>query len=354
MQPQPQPSSFALNLKPPANADPMEMMSKLKQVEMRIADLRNKQMEAAQAGRTDEANKFATVLSQHIAAYKKGREFVVKMLEAKRAAAAGAPGQGQGPSSQQPAHDAASTAGTTQHSTPTMVATPQPQLTPNTNPRSTPRLGATPLMAANPNPISAMNPSPSHVSTNSGVSVGSGSAANANAALLQAFNPAASQIPTQSGLAGLSGPDAHSLATMPQHGLPPNNNNNNNNNLGQQPMTPALMAQMRKLVEQRGLAQNGQTLIPGNNAGTNGGTGAPVAPTMPSGGGFSETRDVQWVGTFVWQGTDTARNEKKEVRVQIVAIAPSGNPYAVFLSQPFSINNSHTKPKEWRQHGQKF
>ena len=305
----------------------MEMMSKLKQVEMRIADLRNKQIEHAQAGRTDEANKLTTVLSQHITAYKKGREFVMKSLEAKRAAAAAAQGQGQG--SSQPAHDAASTSGTTQHSTPTMAVTPQPQLTPNTNPRSTPRLAATPLMAANPNPISAMNPSPSHVSTNSGVSVGSGSAANANAALLQAFNPAASQIPTQSGLAGLTGPDGHSLATMPQHGLPLNNNNGNNN-LGQQQMTAAQAVQMRKLVEQRGLAQNGQTLIPGNNAGTNGGTGAPVAPTMA--GGFSETRDVQWVGTFVWQGTDTARSEKKEVRMQIVAIAPSGNPYAVSLT----------------------
>jgi hypothetical protein len=320
MQPQPQPSSFALNLKPTASADPMEMLTKLKQVEMRIAELRNKQLEAAQAGRTEDANKLTVVLSQHIAAYKKGREFVVKMLEAKRAAAA-AQGQGQGQGSSQSAHDPTSTAGTTQHSTPTMAATPQPQLTPNTNPRSTPRLAATPLMAANPNPMSAMNPSPSHVSTNSGVSVGSGSAANANAALLQAFNPAATQIPAQSGLAGLSGSDAHSLTTMQQHGLP------HNNNLGQQPMTPALAAQMRKLVEQRGLAQNGQTLIPGNNAGINGATGAPAAPTMP--GGFSETRDVQWVGTFVWQGTDTARNEKKEVRAQIVAIAPTGNPYAV-------------------------
>jgi hypothetical protein len=315
----------------------MEMMTKLKQVEMRITELRNKQVEAAQAGRTEEANRLMLVLSQHVAAYKKGREFVMKMMEAKRAAAA-AQGQGQGPS--QPAHDPTSTAGTTQHSTPTMPATPQQTPNSRLTPRLTPRLAATPLMAANPNPMSAMNPSPSHASTNSGVSVGSGSAANANAALLQAFNPAATQIPAQSALAGLTGPDAHSLATMPQHGLP----HSNNNNLGQQQqMSANLAVQMRKLVEQRGLTQNTQTLIPaGNSAGTNGGTGAPVAPAMAS--GFSETRDVQWVGTFVWQGTDTARNEKKEVRAQIVATASSGNPCVVSHSWSlFGNTNSHKK-----------
>ena len=300
----------------------MEMLNKLKQVETRIADLRSKQAEAAQAGRTEEANKLQIVLNQHVAAYRKGREFMMKMLEAKRAAAA-AQGQGQGQGPSQPPHDPAPTAGTTQHSTPTMSARHTPQPTPNANSRSTPRLAATPLMAANPNPMSSMNPSPSHASTNSSVGVGSGSAANANAALLQAFNPAATQIPTQSGLAGPSGPDVHSLATMSQHGLP-----HNNSNLGQQQQMPAnLAAQMRKLVEQRGLTQNGQTLLPaGNSTGTNGGTGAPAAPAMA--GGFSEARDAQWVGTFVWQGTDPARNEKKEVRAQIVAIAPSGNPYA--------------------------
>ncbi|KAI9450141.1 hypothetical protein BJY52DRAFT_1304125 [Lactarius psammicola] len=315
MQPQSQPPSFPLNLKPPASADPVEMVTKLKQVEMRIAELRNKHTEATQAGRTDEANKLALILTQHIAAYKKGREFMMKILEAKRAAAAAA--QGQGPSSQ-PAPDPAPTAGTTQHSTPTMSATPQP--TPNANSRSTPRL-ATPRMAANPNPMSAMNPSPSHVTTNSGVGAGSGSAANANAALLQAFNPAAAQIPTQS---GLSGPDAHGLGTMSQLGL------SHNNPLGQQqqPMPPAFAAQMKKLVEQRNLAQNAQTHIPaGNGAGTNGGTGAPVAPAMAGGFGGA-TVDVQWVGTFVWQGTDPTRNEKKEVRAQVVAVAPTGNPLA--------------------------
>jgi len=206
-------------------------------------------------------------------------------------------------------------------------------------------------MAANPNPMSAMNPSPSHVTTNSGVGVGSGSAANANAALLQAFNPAATQIPTQT---GLSGPDAHGLRTMPQHGL------SHNNPLGQQqqqqqPITPAMAAQMRKLVEQRGLAQNAQTHISaGNSAGTNGGTGAPVAPAMT--GGFSETRDVQWVGTFVWQGTDPTRNEKKEVRAQVVAVAPSGNPCAVshlwnLFDNELTLKKNTT---DWRQRGQKF
>ena len=293
----------------------MEMMTKLKQVELRITELRSKQMEAAQAGRTEEANRLTLVLSQHVAAYKKGREFVVKMMEAKRAAAAT---QGQGPS--QPAHDPAPTASTTQHSTPTMSATPQPAPNSRLTPRLTPRLATTPLMAANPNPMLAMNPSPSHASTNSSVSLGSASAANANAALLQAFNPAASQIPAQSALAGLTGPDAHSLATMPQHGLPHNNNNNPGQ---QQQMSASLAMQMRKLVEQR--AQNTQTLMPaGNSVGTNGGTGVPVAP------------DVQWIGTFVWQGTDTARNEKKEVRAQIVATASSGNPCVVsHLLEPF-------------------
>ena len=272
-----------------------------------MAELRNKHMEASQAGRTDEANKLAVILSQHVAAYKKGREFMVKMMEAKRAAEAA-----QG--SSQPVHDpAAPTAGTTQHSTPTISALP----TPNTNTRSTSRL-STPLMAPNPNP---MNPSPSHVSTNSGV--GSGSVANANAALLQAFNPAATQVQTQTGL----GPDDHSLGTMQQqHGLP------HNNTLGQQqPMPAGFAAQMKKLVEQRGLAQNGQTLISaGNSAGINGGAGTPVTPAMAA-AGFGETRDVRWVGTFVWQGTDPARNEKKEVRAQVVATAPSGNPCAVSL-----------------------
>ncbi|KAH8994826.1 hypothetical protein EDB92DRAFT_228064 [Lactarius akahatsu] len=301
MQPQSQPSSF-LNLKPPpATADSVEMLTKLKQVEMRMTDLRNKQLEAAQAGRTDEANKLAVILSQHITAYKKGREFVVRMLEAKKAAAQG---QGQGPSSQ-PAHDPAPTAGTTQHSTPRMSATPQP--TPNANSHSTPRL-TTPRMAANPNPNS-MSASPSHATANSGVGVGSGSAANANAALLRAFNPAAAQIPTQTGLASLSGPEAHGLGAMPQHGF------SHSNPLGQQqqqqPMPPNIAAQMKKLVEQRTLAQNTPVHIPaGNGAGTNGGTGAPVVPGMA--GGFNETRDVQWVGTFVWQGTNPTRNEKKE------------------------------------------
>ena len=200
-------------------------------------------------------------------------------------------------------------------------------------------------MAANP------NPTPSHASTNSDFNVGSGSAANANAALLRAFNPAATQIPEQSALAGLTRPDAHSLAIMPQHGLP----HGNNNNLGQQqPMSAGLAVQMRKLVEQRGFSQNTQMLIPtGDSAGTNGGTGVPVAPEIAS--GFSETRDVQWIGTFVWHGTDPARNEKKEVQAQIVATASSGNPCVVSHSwNLFKNTNSHKKHTERRQRGQRF
>ncbi|KAH8994823.1 hypothetical protein EDB92DRAFT_228497 [Lactarius akahatsu] len=140
-----QPSSFPNLKRLPTTTNSVEMLTKLKQVEMRMTDLRNKQLEAAQAGRTDEANKLAVILSQHITAYKKGREFVVRMLEAKKAAAQG---QGQGPSSQ-PAHDPATTAGTTQHSTPRMSATPQP--TPNANSHSTPRL-TTPRTGRKPEP----------------------------------------------------------------------------------------------------------------------------------------------------------------------------------------------------------
>ena len=181
VQPEPQPLSFSLNMKPAA--DPTEMISKLKQVETRIADLRDKQIEHAQAGRTDEVNKLTTVLSKHITAYKKGREFVMKMFEAKRAAAGC---DGPCPFPHAIAHGAASAAGTTQP------------------------------------------------------------AASAIAALLQMFNPAATHIPTQANLSDVF-----------------------------------------------------------------------------------ETRDVQWVGTFVWQSTDTARKEKKEVRAQIVASALLGNPYAI-------------------------
>ncbi|KAH9160781.1 hypothetical protein EDB89DRAFT_845017 [Lactarius sanguifluus] len=312
-----QPSSF-LNLKPPpTTASSVEILTKLKQVEMRMADLRDKQIEATQAGRTDEADKLGVILSRHIAACKKGREFVMRMLEAKKAtAAAAAAAQGQGPSSQ-PTCDPTPTAGTTQHSTPRMTATPQP--TPNANSHPTLRL-ATPRMAANPDPM------PSHATAKSGVGVGPGSATSANAnAALRAFNPAAAQIPTQTGLAGLSGPEAHGLGAMLQHGL------SHSNPLGQQQqhqsMPPNTAAQMKKLVERRVLAQNATTHIPaGNGARTNGGTGAPIAPTMV--GGFGESRGVQWVGTFVWQGTDPTRNEKKEVRAQIVATAPSGNPHA--------------------------
>src|SRR6266404_3036612 len=123
----------------PVCADPVEMFTKLKQVEMLMNELRNKEIEAIQAGRTDEANRLGSILTQHFTAYKKGREFLMKIVEAKRAAAA----QEQGPS--QPAHNSAPTAGTGEHSMPTMATTSQP--TPNAGPNSTPQQFATPASA---------------------------------------------------------------------------------------------------------------------------------------------------------------------------------------------------------------
>ncbi len=123
----------------PASADPVELFTKLKQVEMLMNELRNKEIEAIQAGRTDEANRLGSILTQHFTAYKKGREFLMKIVEAKRAAAA----QEQGPS--QPAHNSAPTAGTGEHSMPTMATTSQP--TPNAGPNSTPQQFATPASA---------------------------------------------------------------------------------------------------------------------------------------------------------------------------------------------------------------
>jgi hypothetical protein len=326
MQPQPQPQpqlpsqppSFAM-VRQLASADVVDLQAKLKQVEMQIIEMRKKQFEATQAGRTEEANKYNLTLAQQIAAYKKGQQFVMRVSQAKRAVAVA---QAQGSSqSLEPAPDLS----TTQHPTPAVPATPQ--ATPPTTSHSTPRL-ATPRKPGMPvtpmsTPMSASNQPSPNMNPNSSAGGGPGSAANANAnaGLLQAFNPAAAQIPPQAGLGVASLPDGHMIgaAAAPQHGHSPSNS------LGQQPqIPPGVAAQMQQLVEQRGFAQGNKGLIGGNGAGTNTGAGPSTA------GGFGERMDNQWTGTLMWQGTDTTRNEKKEVRTQVTAIAQKGNPCAPF------------------------
>ncbi|KAH9959667.1 hypothetical protein BC827DRAFT_1384663 [Russula dissimulans] len=341
-----QPPSLPLNLKQMASADVADMQAKLKQVELSITEMRNRWMEAAQAGRTEEANKYNFMLTQRIAAYKKGREFVIKVMQAKKFVATG---QAQGSSSQpsQP-HDPGPNPGANQHPSTALPATPQS--TPSTNPHSTPRPTPPriPGIPVTPNTMSAMNSSPPHI-TNSRASAGPTSAANANAnaALLQAFNPAPTQIPPQPGLSGVSvsTPDAHPLGATPtpQHG------HSHSNSMGQPllpQMTPAVAAQMRKLVEQRGLAQGNQGLVGGNGVGTNPGAGPTTAAS------FGEGIDRQWSGTLQWQGTDTTRNEKKEVRAQVTAAAPRGNPFAstwpkVLLLAPLGPAVSTEDFQEW-------
>jgi hypothetical protein len=293
-----------------AGADVVDMQSKLKQVEMRVVEMRKKQIEATQAGRTEEVNKYNLLLAQQMTMYKKGREFVGRVIQAKRVVAAA---EAQG--SSQP-HEPAPDPSTSQHPTPAVPATPQ-ATTPTTS-HSTPRL-ATPRklgLPVNQNPMSATSP---NMNPNAGASGGPGSAASANATLLQPFNPVAAQITPQATLGGAHTPDAHVIASTPQHG------HAHSNSLGQPPhMPPDVAAQMQKLIEQRGFAQGNQGLIGGNGAGMNPGVG----PSNVA--GFGERMDNRWTGTLMWQGTDPTRNERKEVRTQVTAIAPKGNPYAFF------------------------
>jgi hypothetical protein len=266
MQPQPQPSSqppsLPFNLRQFANADTADMQSKLNQVEIRMREMNRMRTEAAQAGRTEDASRFSTMLSQQMVAYKRGREFVAKVMEAKRLVAAA---QAQGsPQSQESAPNPS----TNQHPTPTVSATPQ--ATPPTNPHSTPRLATPrqPAMSVNQSSMSAMTSSPQNVNPNSGAIVGAGS--TANAALLQAFNPAATQIPPQVSLGGAPGSGAHVPGATPQHG------HSHSTSLGQQlpHMSPAAAAHMKKIAEQRGLAQGNQgPIVSGSGAGTNAGPG---------------------------------------------------------------------------------
>jgi len=101
------------------------------------------------------------------------------------------------------------------------------------------------------------------------------------------------------------------LGSTAQHGHP------HNNSLVKQPpqMPPGIVAaQMKQFVEQRGLAQGNQGLIAVENGP---GAGAGAGPKM-------------WSGTLTWQGTDTTRNERKEVRAQVTATATKGDPCAFF------------------------
>jgi hypothetical protein len=106
------------------------MRTKLQQVEMRIRDINKRQIEAANAGNTEEANKQRFILGRQASAYRKGCEFAEKVVYAKKLVMAA---QAQG-SSQPP--DSALNPVTTQHPTPAVSATPQ--ATPPMNPHSTP------------------------------------------------------------------------------------------------------------------------------------------------------------------------------------------------------------------------
>ena len=301
-----------------ASADVGEMRAKLQQVEMRIRDTQKRHLEAANAGNTEEANMQRLILGRQIAAYKKGSEFVEKVVYAKKLVAAG---QAQG-SSQPP--DSVLNPVASQQSTPAVSATPQ--ATTPMNPHSTPRLATPrkPGIPVNQNPISGMSGSSPNINPNLGVTAGPGPPANTNtnAALLQAFNPTAAQTPPRNGLGAVSTPDAHMRGATPQHG------HAHTNSFGTQPPqhlpSAAVAAQMKQFAEQRGPTQGNQGhIISGNSSGTNV-------------GGVGDRMNRQWSGTLTWQGTDTARNERKEVRAQVTATATKGDPCAFFTMESFS------------------
>jgi hypothetical protein len=303
-----------------ASSDVGEMRAKLQQVEMRIRETQKRQIEATNAGNTEEANKQGSILGRQVAAYKKGREFVEKVEYAKKlVTAAQAQGSSQPPDST-PKNDSAPNP-VSQYPTPAVS-----QATPPMNPHLTPRLATPrkPGIPVNQNPISGMNASPPNMNPSPGVSAGPGPPANTNtnAALLQPFNPTAAQTPPQVGLGGVSTPDAHMRGATPQHG------HAHTNSFGTQPaqLPPAAVAaQMKQFAEQRGPTPGNQGLIvSGNSSGTNAGAGPQTA------GGVSERMSKQWSGTLTWQGTDTARNERKEVRAQVTATATKGDPCAFF------------------------
>jgi hypothetical protein len=148
-----------------------------------------------------------------------------------------------------------------------------------------------------------MNPPPPNIDLNSAEGAGPGSASNMNATLIQAFNdfnPTAMQTLQQVALDGVSVPDVHGLNATSQHaGLP------HNSSLGMQPPQtfPELVAaQMKQFVEQREPAQ-------GNHE-----------------------RMGKWSGAITWWGTDTTRNERRELRARVTATASKGDPCVIFLT----------------------
>ena len=163
-----------------------------------------------------------------------------------------------------------------------------------------------------------MNPSPPNTTADSGEGAGPGSASNMNATLIQPSNPAAMQTLQQVVLDGVSVSDGLS-ATSQHAGFA------HNNSLGRQPpqMFPDLVAaQMKQFVEQCGPAQ------------------------------VNHERMDQWSGTITWWGTDTTRNETRELRAQITATASKGDPCAIFLMDFRLVKDlySRTRP-DWCQHG---
>ena len=290
-------------------------------------EMRKKHLEAQQAGRTEEESKLAHILSQQVAQYKKGCEFVLRVMQAKKALASA---QAQG--SSQP-HEPAPDPGTSQHPTPALAATPV--ATPPTTSHSTPRLATPrkPGIPVNQNPMPAANQSSPNSGPISVPSAGPGLAVNPNPALLPAFNPTPPQMPPQVGLSAAPAPAAHVLGGTPG----PQLGHSRNNNIGQQQqppqMTPSLAAQMKKLVEQHSLAQGNQGhIVGGNGAGTNAGAGPTTA------GGVDE-RDLRWTGMLKWQGTDTTRNERKEVHAQVTATVTKGNPCVRFPMVLLSVED---------------
>lgn len=155
-----------------------------------------------------------------------------------------------------------------------------------------------------------MNPPPPNIYPYSEEGAGPGPASNMNATLTQAFNnfnPTAMQTPQQVVLDGVSVSDVHGLSASAtsQHA-----GHVHDNGLGMQhPQTfPGLVAtqMIQHFVEQRGLER-----------------------------GNHERMD-QWSGTIAWWGTDTTRNERREVRAQVTATASKGDPCAIF-SYRFSV-----------------
>jgi hypothetical protein len=166
-----------------------------------------------------------------------------------------------------------------------------------------------------------MNPSPPNINPNSGEGAVPFSASNMNATLIQAFNPTiAMQTLQQVALDGVSVSDVHGLGATSQHV------GHHNSSLGTQPpqMFPGLVAaQMKQFVEQHGPAQ-----------------------------GNRDESTSRWSGTITWWGTDTTRNERREVRAQVTATASKGDPCVIFPMDFSLIENlyPYTRP-DWCQHG---